>query len=531
MPSTDRTPAELPTTLLDFVDGAAAEDPDVEIVFASDSDPGRLRLADLARRYRAVAGAFRAAGVGRGDVVAVQLPNRVETIETYLGAAAVGALIVPIVHTYGPRETDWILDASGAKLYCCPARWASIDYAERVAAMPAAAKLRVVTVGEHAVPGASTWAEFLAASAAPIEPCVMATDDRLLVLYTSGTTADPKGVVHTHRSLLAELANMPQAPAGRRDWVSILPWPAGHIAGLCAILSALVTRATVVLIDRWDIEATCRLIEEHRPLCFCGAPFHVAQVLDHAEAGTVDVTSVRYAITGGAGVAPSLVERADALGWRLVRSYGSSEHPTVTSGRFDDALDVRANTDGPALPGSEIRIVDAAGNDAATGRDGEVLVRGPELFVGYTDAALNASAFIDGWFRTGDVGRLDADGRLTITDRLKDLIIRGAENLSSIEIESLVLRHPSVHDVAAIGVPDDRYGERVGVAIVLEPDAPPVDVVEMRRHFEVLGAARNKTPEFIVFVDDLPRTPAGKVKKQVLRDQIDFRNQTRRGSW
>jgi acyl-CoA synthetase (AMP-forming)/AMP-acid ligase II len=360
------------------------------------------------------------------------------------------------------------------------------------------------------------------------EPCPFAADDRLLVLYTSGTTGDPKGVVHTHRTLVAELSNMPQAPAGRRDWISILPWPAGHIAGLCAILSAFVTRACTVLIDRWDIDAACRLIEEHRPLFFCGAPVHLAQVLDHAEGGKVDTSSVRYAITGGAGVPPSLVERADALGWRLVRSYGSSEHPTVTCGRFEDPLEVRANTDGPAVAGSEIRIVDERGCDVGVGLDGEVLVRGPELFVGYTDADLHDSAFVDGWFRTGDVGHLDGDGRLTITDRLKDLIIRGAENLSSIEIESLVLLHPSVRDVAAVGVVDDRLGERVGVAIILVPGAAPIDVHEMRRHFEALGASVHKTPEFIVFVDDLPRTPSGKVKKQVLRAEIDFRNPTTR---
>jgi acyl-CoA synthetase (AMP-forming)/AMP-acid ligase II len=530
VPSTDRSaPAPPIATLLDLVDQAAAEDPDVEIVFASQSDPGRIRLSELSRRYRAVAGAFRAASIGHGDVVAVQLPNRVEAIEAYLGAAAVGAVIVPIVHIYGPHETNWILEASGAKLYCCPERWTSIDFAERVAAMPATAKLRVVTVGEHPVGRGSTWGEFLAASTGPVAPCVASADDRLLVLYTSGTTADPKGVVHTHRSLLAELANMPQAPAGRRDWISLMPWPAGHIAGLCAILSALVTRATVVLIDRWDIDAACRLIEEHRPLFFCGAPFHVAQVLDRAEAGAVDSSSVRYAMTGGAGVPPSLVERADALGWRLVRSYGSSEHPTVTAGRFQDPLVVRANTDGPALAGSEIRIVDPTGSDVAAGHDGEILVRGPEQFVGYTDAELNASAFVDGWFRTGDVGRLDSQGRLTITDRLSDIIIRGGENLSSLDIESLVLRHPSVQDSAALGVPDDRYGERVGVAIILATGAAPVDIAEMRRHFESLGAARQKTPEYIAFVDEFPRTPAGKVKKQVLREQIDFRAAANRG--
>ena len=172
----------------------------------------------------------------------------------------------------------------------------------------------------------------------------------------------------------------------------------------------------------------------------------------------------------GRPVPPSLIRRADAAGITAYRSYGSSEHPTVTTGTIADSLDNRAATDGGLLAGNEVRLVDADGRDVPAGHDGEILTRGPELFTGYTDPALNAAAFLPGrWFRTGDVGRLDADGYLTVTDRLKDIIIRGGENISSKEVEDLLVTHPAVADVAVIASPDPVMGERVCAVIVTRP--------------------------------------------------------------
>jgi acyl-CoA synthetase (AMP-forming)/AMP-acid ligase II len=316
---------------------------------------------------------------------------------------------------------------------------------------------------------------------------------------------------------------MAQAPAGRRDWVVLQPWPAGHVAGLLAILSPALTRATTVLVDRWDLDLVCEYLERYRPLAFVGAPFHLGEVFARVETGAVDVSSVRYAMTGGAAVPPVLVERADAIGWSLTRSYGSSEHPQATATRYDDDLAVRVETDGEPIPGTTIRVVGDDGGDVPVGIAGEVLLRGPQQFLGYTDPALNAVAIDrEGWFHTGDVGVLDEHGRLTITDRLKDIIIRGAENLSSMEIEGIAVRHAGIVDAAAIGVPDARFGERVGLVAVLAPGAAPVTVEELRRFFVDHGVASMKAPEFLAFVDELPRNPSGKVKKHVLRDAVDF---------
>jgi acyl-CoA synthetase len=510
-------------TLLEVIDRAASEDPDARVVFASDTHPGITRIGDLPARTRAVAAALREIGIAKGDVVAVQLPNWPVTLEVYLGAVAVGAVIVPIVHTYGAADTNWILEASGSSTLVCPDRWANIDFHARIDAMPWCENGTVVMVGDDVRPGAISWSDLLATPRDVVEPVPVDPDDPLLVVYTSGTTADPKGVLHSHETFIAELFRMTQAPAGRRDWVVMQPWPAGHMAGLLAILSPALTRATTILVDRWDIDLVSTYIEKYRPIALTGAPFHLAELLSRAEAGRLDASSIRYAITGGASVPPVIVERGHAVGWSVARSYGSSEHPQATATRFDDDLEVRIATDGESIPDTEIRIVDDGGRDVATGVAGEVLLRGPQQFLGYTDPTLNAATIDrDGWFHTGDVGFLDEHGRLTITDRLKDIIIRGGENLSSMEIEAIAVRHPAIEDAAAIGVPDPRYGERVGLVVVPAPGAPPVTPDELRDFFVAAGVARFKAPDFVATVEELPRNASGKVKKHVLREDVDF---------
>jgi acyl-CoA synthetase (AMP-forming)/AMP-acid ligase II len=205
----------------------------------------------------------------------------------------------------------------------------------------------------------------------------------------------------------------------------------------------------------------------------------------------------------------------------MLRCYGSSEQPTVTANGFDDPLAERAGNDGTPLEHCAVRIVGPDGRDAEAGTDGEVWLQGPDQFVGYTDPALNREAFTeDGWFRTGDVGRLDARGRLAITDRLKDIVIRGGENISSMEVEALLVRHPAIAEAAVVGVPDDVYGERVGAFLLLVPGAREPSLADLGAHFASLGVARQKTPEWIRVVADLPRTPAGKVKKHELRPTV-----------
>jgi acyl-CoA synthetase (AMP-forming)/AMP-acid ligase II len=243
-------------------------------------------------------------------------------------------------------------------------------------------------------------------------------------------------------------------------------------------------------------------------------------LLDLAERGEVDLSSLREYGVGGAGVPPKVVERAHQHGIAAFRAYGSSEHPTISGGSASDALDKRTHTDGRLLTGVEVRIVDDTLRDLPPGEQGEVLSRGPELFVGYRDPPLNDGVFLPGgWFRTGDVGTLDSEGYLIITDRRKDIIIRGGENLSSKEIEDVLAEHDEVADVAVVAAPDPVYGERVCAFVVLRPEAT-LSLADVRAHFSTAGIARHKTPERLEIVDSLPRTATGKARKAELRQRL-----------
>jgi len=235
------------------------------------------------------------------------------------------------------------------------------------------------------------------------------------------------------------------------------PGPPGHVAGALSMLRVLVHAVPIVAMDQWDATAAARLIEEHRVTSSSGTPFHLSGIIEAAERDGRDVGSLVNYLVGAAPVPSTLVERSIARGIAVYHCYGSSEHPTVTSGTVDDPLDKQLHTEGRVMAGSELRFVDDDGRDVPPGEEGEIATRGPELFVGYFDEALNAAAFLPGgWYRTGDIGRLDADGYLLITDRKNDTISRGGENISSKEDEELLLDRPQVAEVAVVAAKDER---------------------------------------------------------------------------
>jgi acyl-CoA synthetase (AMP-forming)/AMP-acid ligase II len=329
-------------------------------------------------------------------------------------------------------------------------------------------------------------------------------------------------VQHSHRTLLAEATSRVYSrhgPGARHLGL----FPPGHMAGLLSLLRILLLGTPTVIMESWNAGLAARLIDRYQITSSVGAPVQLSGLLDQQASGAASLATLAEFMTGAAPVPPSLIRRADAAGITAFRCYGSSEHPTITSGSVADPLDKRAGTDGRLIGGNEIRIVDGGGDDVPAGQDGEILTRGPELFTGYTDPALTASSFLDGWFRTGDVGRLDADGYLCITDRLTDIIIRGGENISSKEVEDLLVSHPAVADAAVIAAPDPVVGERVCAVVVARPGCS-FDVSQAREHFTAAGTARQKTPEVVVLVDELPRTPSGKVRKDLLRAELARRS-------
>ncbi len=508
-------------TLADALEEGARRFPDCRLIFDSEVRPGELTLPQLLSRSRQMAGALADRGLGEGDVIAIQMPNWVETAVAYGAAAILGAVFVPIVQIYGPAEVGYIARRSGARGLIVPSRFRRLDYSSGFGALGDLPDLEIaITVGEETPPGAVAWEELEALPASSPPASGRRPDDLAAMIFTSGTTAEPKAVMHSSNSILAEFDYGPTPPQGIPGTISFQPFPAGHTAGLCAMLGPLAHGCDTVLVDRWDARRAAELIETHGVTAMAGTPIFIDTLLESAAETGADLSTLVHGMTGGAGVPPALIERADAAGVKVVRCYGATEGPSMTAGDESDPLAVRARTDGRPLPGVEIRILGTDGRETAPGTPGEIVAIGPEQFIGYLDPSHNQDAFTaEGWLRTGDIGVLDERGVLTITDRMKDIIIRGGENISSKEIEDLLVEHPAISATAVTGKPDPRYGEVVCAFVVLAPGAR-LDLDAVRSHFFEAGIARQKTPEHLVIVEDLPRTAAGKVQKHLLRAEL-----------
>jgi acyl-CoA synthetase (AMP-forming)/AMP-acid ligase II len=492
---------------------------ELPVVFQNAMRRTVLSLGQLADRVRRCATAFRSLGVGPGDVVAVQVPSWVESVVAQAAALLVGAVLVPVVHIYGPRELGFILRESRARLLVTPDRLGRRDYLADLLRIGGCPDLEFIVVIGAAVPdGCIGWTKLVEGREPATSLPDGSPDDVCLLVYTSGTTGEPKGVQHSHNTLLAEMRT--QLTGTDPDSVILAAFPSGHVAGTLGLLRMLIHGKPHIVMDTWDAATAARLIEEHSVTATGGTPFFLTTLLDLAERGEVDLSSLREYGVGGASVPPKVVERAHQHGIAAFRAYGSSEHPTISGGSASDALDKRMHTDGRLVADVEVRIVNDTLRDLPPGEEGEVLSRGPELFVGYRDPALDDGVFLPGgWFRTGDVGTLDSEGYLIITDRRKDIIIRGGENLSSKEIEDVLVEHDAVADVAVVAAPDPVYGERVCAFVVLRPEAT-LSLADVRAHFSSVGITRHKTPERLEIVDSLPRTATGKTRKAGLRQRL-----------
>jgi acyl-CoA synthetase (AMP-forming)/AMP-acid ligase II len=480
------------STLPAAVRAAARDHPGTSVVFAAaDGSERQAVLGQLVAEAERVAGFLQDQGVRPGDVVAVALPGSYDGAVTSAAVALAGAVLLPVVLSYGPRELAFVLGQAGARAVV----------AREGAAVPTGPLPLTPRSLERTRP----------ATEVEVSP-----DDRALIVYTSGTTAEPKGVQHSHRSLMAEVMSSALHRPEDSGVRQLAMFPPGHVAGLLGLLKLLVHGAPTVVLEAWDPTRAAKLVDAYALTSTAGAPVQLAGLLDARDRGDATLATMRDFLTGAAAVPPALVRRAERAGVTAYRSYGSSEHPTVSCGHPQDDLEHRSRTDGRVQPGNEVRIVDEGGRDAP---EGELLTRGPELFLGYVDRALDEEAFVDGWFRTGDVGRVDDEGFLTITDRKKDIIIRGGENLSSKEIEDVLLEHPRIAEAAVVGVPDERMGERACAVVVLREGS--LTLADVRDHFALAGVARQKTPEVLRLRDALPRTPAGKVQKFLLREEAE----------
>ncbi|MCL4422938.1 MAG: AMP-binding protein [Actinobacteria bacterium] len=509
-------------TVGDLIDSCLGSDPSRTIRIWSKTHPFNGTAGEVYELARKLAGALVSIGIGAGDVVAFQLPNWIEAAATFYGCAILGAVLVPIVHFYGSKEVKFILSQSGAKALITAERFGQHDYLSELAEIrPKLPELeQVVVVGRP--PGGCHSFDGLVQEGNPLgEPAKVDPGAPALVAYTSGTTSDPKGVVHTHRSLAFEVKQLSGLQSDRNR-PSLTGAPVGHGIGmLSGLLVPLYRGFPLYLTDVWDPPAVLDAMVEASISSGSGSTYFLTSLLDSPGFGSKHSALMGVIGLGGSPVPGAVADRAERLGISIVRSYGSTEHPSTTGSRHTDDAFKRTHTDGRPLDQVELRIVDDAGKDLDAGEAGEILSRGPDLFMGYTDPALTAQAIdCEGWYRTGDIGYVDCDGFLTLTDRKKDIIIRGGENVSAAEVEEALATMAGISEVAVVAAPDSRLGEHGCAFLRLSPGAKEPSLEQVREHLAKAGLARQKWPEELRVIEQMPRTPSGKIQKYVLRDRL-----------
>jgi cyclohexanecarboxylate-CoA ligase len=480
----------------------------------------RVSYGELDSLVARAAGALRTLGVRPGDIVSFQLPNWLEAAVVHYAAIRLGAASNPISPIYRHREVSFILRQARSRVVAIPDRFRRFDYRSMLTEIrPQLPDLEHVLVVGESGPGMLSFSRAVQNADAAL-PVPRRATDIALVLFTSGTEAQAKGVLHSHNTLVYECASMITLYEMTDADRILMPSPVTHITGLLyGMQLPLMLGTSAVFQDIWDPDMALALIERERCTLSIGAtPFlhalaHSPRLSDH------DIGSLRVFGCGGADVPPALIREAhERLGIVASRLYGSTECPTVTGTPLRAPIELHAETDGCAIGPEELRVVGDDGDEVAGGARGNLQVRGPELCLGYIDAALNRAAFTeDGWFVTGDLAVVDENGNVTIAGRAKDIIVRGGENLSAKEIEDLLREHPAVTDVAIVGYPDEALGERVCAFVVAHAPVELEDLVTFLRGRRI---ANQKLPEHLRLVAELPKTASGKVQKYQLRDRL-----------
>ena len=488
----------------------AHEDTGAELTFA------QYRDACL----RAAAGLHADHGVGRDTGVSWELPTWNQSLVLVGALARLGARQNPLIPIYRGREVGFITEQSDARLLIVPTIYRGFDFEAMAREIAATRPHLSVLVVDRDLPDGDP-------SGLPeVEPPPVTAAEAPIrwLFYTSGTTADPKGAPHTDLTVMASALAMSECLDIRSDDVSALIFPFTHIGGIGWLMAALFTGCTLLTTEAFDPARTPGFLAANDvTLAGSGTPFHLAYLAaQRAKGGDSLFPHIRSYPGGGAPKPPQLHHdlKREIGGVGIVSGYGLTEAPIVVMATTHDPDEKLADTEGRPTPGVDLIVVTLDGRRAGPGEEGEIRLKGPQVIRGYLDPSLDADAFdADGYFRSGDLGIVDADGFVTITGRLKDVIIRHGENISAKEVEDLLYSHPAVADVAVIGLPDPKTGERA-CAVVSLNEGQTLPFEDMVVYLKDQGLRIQAIPEQLELVDVVPRNPAGKILKHALREQF-----------
>jgi acyl-CoA synthetase (AMP-forming)/AMP-acid ligase II len=489
-----------------------------------------ITYSQLEEKVNKVAAGLIAAGLQKGDVLSVQLPNWPEFIYFFYAAIKSGIVFNPLHVPYRKREVEFILRFSNSKAMVIPDQYGRFDYPDMIQEIwPRLPNLKLVWVlGDKVPPQMSSATELLNKSTSSKESETMVAsnlsdaDSPILLMYTSGTESDPKGVVHSHNSVGCMGGTITKGLGMSSEDVIFTPSPFSHAMGiLLGPWASVYWGAQIVIQEAFDSEEILRFIQDHKITFFAGTPSHIVAILQVPNFSQYQLSSLRTFFTGGASCPVEIVREAtNQFGCQLSCLYGMTEGVTTYT-RLDDTPETASKTVGRPGPGSEIKIFDEDGKEVPDGITGEIVARGPSLFLSYykNPQATQDTRSADGWFFTGDLGYIDQEGNLRIVGRKKDMIIRGGKNIYPAEIEELIYTHPKIVEAALVGVPDHRLGERSCLFVVLKSDEE-MTLEEVVDYLKEKGIAIYKLPERLEVRKDLPMTPSKKIWKRFLRDEI-----------
>lgn len=519
------------SSLFEIASAQADAGPDKTFIF--DSSTG-YTFAELRDRALRLAAGLRRAGVGRGDRVVVQLPNWAEFAVIAIAIARAGAVIVPVMPIYRDQEVSYALQHSGATTAITCGDIKGFDYAamydglrseapdlERIVVVRPPADLNpAVGVGIETLFADGTPEELEAELGPDIHP-----DDPYLIVYTSGTTSQPKGCLHTVNTLHSSAVGMNRGWNYSETDVQFGPSPITHSTGLVTnLLMPLIAGASSHLMEAWEPNEGIARIQQHGCTIAVSATAFLQTMLPVYDPSKHDLSSMRVWTCAGAPIPGPVVERANEMlsGGRVLSLYGRSENMVATMCTTDDEPQRSVTSDGSALAGAQIRIVDALGAEVPRGTEGDIAYKGPShMLEYYRDPQQTEAMFTpDGFSRSGDLGVMDSDGYVRVTGRTKDIVIRGGLNVSARELEDLIVTLPTVANVAVVGMPDERLGEKVCAYVVPAAGAEPPTLDDITAFLRENKVATPKLPERLEVVDALPMTATGKIQKHVLRDDI-----------
>lgn len=467
-----------------------------------------------------------AKGIESGDRIAFQLPGWCEFTVIYLACLKIGAVSVPLLPSWREAELVWVLNKCQAKMFFAPTLFKQTRPVDLI--LPLQNQLpqlqQIVGVDKLAPATSSLSLSQIIADNTPLTTAITTHGDELAaVLFTSGTEGLPKGVMLTHNNILAsERAYCARLNLTWQD-VFMMPAPLGHATGfLHGVTAPFLIGARSVLLDIFTPDACLALLEQQRCTCMLGATPFVYDLLNVLEKQPADLSALRFFLCGGATIPKKVARECQQLGIKLLSVYGSTESSPHAVVNLDDPLSRFMHTDGYAAAGVEIKVVDDARKTLPPGCEGEEASRGPNVFMGYFDEPELTARALDeeGWYYSGDLCRMDEAGYIKITGRKKDIIVRGGENISSREVEDILLQHPKIHDACVVAMPDERLGERSCAYVVLKAPHHSLSLEEVVAFFSRKRVAKYKYPEHIVVIEKLPRTASGKIQKFLLRKDI-----------